>query len=1059
MKLGAACKRFQKATVAAAVQALRDPAGSRRFLVADEVGLGKTLVARGVIEELMRRPASPPRIFYVCSSLGIAHQNTARLLEILPEQDRDAARVQVDRLGLVPSQPRPGPAPFHLYSLTPDTSIRTTGRGRAEERVLIGRALQQICGLRESEWLRGALQGAVGQRWKSLWDSNAWPDDAEAYLEPFKRRLRRELGLKEHAWTSTLTDAVRQRLRDGNEASLTDTVGRLRRAVTLAVIDVVAPDLVIFDEFQRFFEVLVEDDEEGEHDHGDEDERDHEEEAHHVLRAMLSPEAAGGHTQDRRPAVLLLSATPYRMFARFREGGQHHDELFQLLRFLFADTAGQHLAELKRDFDAYRDALIRDAPGSARALEAKRRIEQRLRRVMARTERELLAPPSQDRRRRTRSTAEAPVTAQDLVVFRHFLESVRDDDRYAVEAYWSSIPYPLQMMGNDYAASRHADPSRAGGLAKAARLVPARLGDYTYEAWAHPRLRGLLQRLPADLLKLPWLPPSRPWWPLAAPFADFPSATKALVFSRFRAIPRALATLLSYEAERRAFGGAPGRRRYGYFRTRSVRAGRRPRGTRRLRPLPAEAFTFGTSSGHNRRLLLMFLPLPALAAIGDPLAMDGIASGTLDRAAARAQVRARLVEQLGEDRSRTRRDPLGWALALERRNAAGWSALRKGAAAWVAKEGKDHGRASRSLRQALAAAAPAGSPSPGDLEDLADLALTGPGVALYRAVQRVFGGAKNEAERIEAVCRISLGPLRTYLDGPEWHLVLKQQGGRRSHADAVRAAVWGGNLEAVLDEYLITLQGVDAAEVHHEGEAEALAKLGEVLGVHHGARLQVHTLLRGKAMRLRCHAVLPFGLGAGALEEQQAVRGDRVRDAFNSPFRPMALVTTSIGQEGLDYHRYCRHVVHWDLPSNPVDLEQREGRVDRHGGLAVRRALAGRIVDLPHDRSPWRSLAARLRAEESAGGLVPWWQVEGAEILRSAVMPSFSEQAGRLAALEADLALYRYALGQPDQEALVRALARRLDRVGEEDRAKLRRWLREVAIDLCPLPPEERDAG
>jgi superfamily II DNA/RNA helicase len=205
--------------------------------------------------------------------------------------------------------------------------------------------------------------------------------------------------------------------------------------------------------------------------------------------------------------------------------------------------------------------------------------------------------------------------------------------------------------------------------------------------------------------------------------------------------------------------------------------------------------------------------------------------------------------------------------------------------------------------------------------------------------------------------------------------------------------------------------------------------------------------------------VLPFGLGAGATEERQALRGDRVRDAFNSPFRPMALVTTSIGQEGLDFHRYCRHVVHWDLPGNPVDLEQREGRVDRHGGLAVRRALAGRMVDLPRDRSPWRELASRLRAEQSAGGLVPWWQVDGAEILRSAVMPSFSEQAGKLAALEADLALYRYALGQPDQEALVRALARRLDQVGEEDRAKLRRWLREVAIDLCPLPSHLRTAG
>lgn len=66
-------------------------------------------------------------------------------------------------------------------------------------------------------------------------------------------------------------------------------------------------------------------------------------------------------------------------------------------------------------------------------------------------------------------------------------------------------------------------------------------------------------------------------------------------------------------------------------------------------------------------------------------------------------------------------------------------------------------------------------------------------------------------------------------------------------------------------------------------------------------------------------------------------------------------------------------------------------------------------------------------------------------------MPRFSEQAGHLEALERDLALYRYALGQPDQEALVRALSRRIDGENDAGRKKLEQWLKEVAIDLCPL--------
>ena len=66
-------------------------------------------------------------------------------------------------------------------------------------------------------------------------------------------------------------------------------------------------------------------------------------------------------------------------------------------------------------------------------------------------------------------------------------------------------------------------------------------------------------------------------------------------------------------------------------------------------------------------------------------------------------------------------------------------------------------------------------------------------------------------------------------------------------------------------------------------------------------------------------------------------RKERVRAAFNSPFWPFVLVSTSVGQEGLDFHHYCHAVTHWNLPSNPVDLEQREGRIHRYKGHAVRK--------------------------------------------------------------------------------------------------------------------------
>lgn len=65
-----------------------------------------------------------------------------------------------------------------------------------------------------------------------------------------------------------------------------------------------------------------------------------------------------------------------------------------------------------------------------------------------------------------------------------------------------------------------------------------------------------------------------------------------------------------------------------------------------------------------------------------------------------------------------------------------------------------------------------------------------------------------------------------------------------------------------------------------------------------------------------------------------------MRKAFNFPSKPFILATTSIGQEGLDFHLYSHKIYHWNLPSNPVDLEQREGRIHRYKGHAIRKNVA-----------------------------------------------------------------------------------------------------------------------
>jgi hypothetical protein len=80
-------KGFQRATAEAALETFARKDGPRRFLVADEVGLGKTVVARTIISEMIKARRRPLVVFYVSSNLNIARQNRPKLLELLPSEN------------------------------------------------------------------------------------------------------------------------------------------------------------------------------------------------------------------------------------------------------------------------------------------------------------------------------------------------------------------------------------------------------------------------------------------------------------------------------------------------------------------------------------------------------------------------------------------------------------------------------------------------------------------------------------------------------------------------------------------------------------------------------------------------------------------------------------------------------------------------------------------------------------------------------------------------------------------------------------------------------------
>jgi hypothetical protein len=1036
----ASLKDFQRATVDYVFHRLwlaEDQV--KRFLVADEVGLGKTMVAKGIIARTVEHLWDTDKridIVYICSNSQIARQNLGRLNVVKGFEVRHA-----DRLTLLPKVTQSlRDQRVNFVSFTPGTSFQVGSSGGAyPERVLLYWMLAACWG--------PAVTGAA--YWRLFFEGGMHRDNFEYQLDGFDRSsLDEDLCQSFAEAIANATGPEGRTLREELESCALEfddlpgkpegdlgwrrdrLVGKLRQLVARAAVDHLEPDLVILDEFQRFKDLLDADDE-----------------GARLAKAIFDyPDAK----------VLLLSATPYKMYTLpdEPEGDDHYRDLVRTIRFL-AGTERAHIVE--RELRTMREGLLTGGD-HARAREARDRAQQELRRVMCRTER-LSSTPDRNGMLFERPLQDVQLTAEDLRSWRTFDDIARWIGRHDVFEYWRSTPYPLNLMErNSYqvrtrfqAAAECNDPA-VGAMLKGARglLDWEEIRRYQRVDPGNAKMRGLTQDvLDRGAWKLAWLPPSLPYYETSGAYGEPPlrEFTKRLIFSAWSVVPKAIAAMLSYEAERRSIEAA------GYSHRRYDD-----------RPItPPLQFRMNGGRPAGMPALAILYPGLILARLGDPLEVARTlgTSMPLARPALLDVVRARIqgvLAKLPEGSPRTGTPDQRWYWAapflLDRRLAAGenyefLSRMR----AWGDRDDEDHESRLATHRQAADGVRELKlGPRPDDLDEvLTQMAIAGPGVCALRALSRVTGGAEalKDADIRDSAYRIAQG-LRSLFNKPEI-VVLLRSGEDESYWRAVLDHSVEGCLQSVLDEYvhvLIESEGLQEADTHQRA-VRLTETITEALSTRTAANAVEQVRLIDGEIRLDPHRInshFAARYGRAQSSDQAAMRESTIRAAYNSPFRPFVLASTSVGQEGLDFHIYSHAVVHWNLPGNPVDLEQREGRVHRYKGHAVRKNVAaeyGLAALNPEFCDPWSAIFAAAQADNSEedSEIKPFWiftRPGGAVIERYVPALPLSRETQQYRRLLRTVGAYRFFIGQPRQEDLIRY-------VGEDIS-----WLR---IDLTPSPP------
>ena len=1056
-------KDFQRATVDRIDYLYRH--GQQRILVSDEVGLGKTLIARGAVAKMAKfRYENHDNLFkvvYVCSNAAIADQNL-RKLRITHEakvENASSSRLSMQHLNIYQQENDPELLKryIQLIPLTPDTSFRvTSGTGIVQERALMFVILEQLPEI--SSYLQ-ELEIAMIDQAPVAWDScKSWYAEAARlcndkskgeYFRFMTNKLRDALSQK---WKDekTVLDGIKDlciaiRQNEGKRVSDTGIIEKLRVIFANISLEKLEPDLVIMDEFQRFRYLLC-----------------------------AKPESDIGmltnkffHAKDVR--MLLLSATPYKMYSTPEEIDEahideHYTEFLSVMGFLNEDSVKEE--QFLTVWHDYSVRLRELSLGDTSILAVKNAAENAMYQTVCRTER-VTEASNADIIDDSAVHVPLDVLEQDIrsyVQMQHLLDEIGLNMHVPVD-YIKSTPYLLSFM-RDYKLKQQIEryfKAHPEEIRKAGKdtfwLKRQSLNQYDKIQSNNARLERVMTTvLQRGMEKLLWLSPSRPYYEPQGVYKDTGCASKTLVFSSWEMVPRMLASMISYEAERRTVGKLA--KDYGAREVQYFYSGEKRYPTARMN------FAIRNDSPAAMTLFCLIYPSKALTECYDPIQClnEGLGIHEIQQ-----RVRDQIAEKMQMYPSAQPGNPdkrwyyIAPLLLDGEAHVRNWLEHSDQLADYDDEEEKV--RKQKGFRahidslaelyeKTMTESARNLGKRPDDLIDvLTEMAIASPAICVYRT----YCTYRNDNETIPSylasqVARVFINRMNT----PEATAIVELACGKKSddaHWQNLLSYCRQGNLQAVFDEYAhLISSGIDHDEALIEQIHRQIISAMDIRTTQYGVDTfrsfqKRISQQRDRMPNIRTHFAVAFTKGEG--RESDTDRKKTLRNAFNSPFWPFVLATTSIGQEGLDFHNYCRRIVHWNLPSNPIDLEQREGRINRFECLAIRQNVAKRYGNIPFRHDIWDEMfeeASKREKTEGSSDLIPYWGLRKTDdmvkIERIVPMYPFSRDGLAYERLIKILSMYRLTLGQARQEELLEYLFKNCDNPEQ---------LRALFINLSPF--------